>query len=73
MFTGIVEQIGTLVAVERRGVASRLSLSCTWGDLVLGESIAVAGVCLTVDRIGKEGRLWTFEADASRESERNSI
>lgn len=49
MFTGIVEEIGTVVAVERRGEDARLTLR---GPAVvpgtrLGASIAVAGVCLT--------------------------
>lgn len=49
MFTGIVEEIGTVVAVERRGEDARLTLR---GPAVvpgtrIGASIAVAGVCLT--------------------------
>lgn len=68
MFTGIVEQIGAIVSVERRGVASRLVVSCGWTDLVMGESIAVSGVCLTVDGIRKDGRKPAFEADASSET-----
>lgn len=68
MFTGIVEQLGTVVALERRGVAARLVVSCTWSDLVMGESIAVSGVCLTVDGIRQEGRSFAFEVDASPET-----
>lgn len=64
MFTGIVEQIGNVVAVERRGPSARLVVSCGWQDLVMGESIAVSGVCLTVDGIRKHA----FEADASAET-----
>lgn len=49
MFTGIVEEIGTVVAVERLGQDARLTLR---GPVVVpgtrqGASIAVAGVCLT--------------------------
>ncbi len=47
MFTGIVEARGRLVKAGRR-----MSVSTPWHDLVKGESIAVAGVCLTVARIG---------------------
>jgi len=68
VFTGIVEQIGTIVAREHRGAAARLVVSCTWSDLALGESIAVSGVCLTVDRVRSEGRGFSFEADASPET-----
>lgn len=74
MFTGIVEQIGTVVAREPRGVAARLVVACTWSDLVLGESIAVAGVCLTVDGIRAQGKAFAFEADASPETlERSTL
>lgn len=79
MFTGIVEQIGTVVAREPRGVAARLVVACTWSDLVLGESISVAGVCLTVDAVretGKapNGKAFAFEADASPETlERSTL
>ncbi|GAA0426024.1 riboflavin synthase [Streptomyces luteireticuli] len=50
MFTGIVEELGEVVAVERRGDSARLTLR---GPLVTedaghGDSIAVNGVCLTV-------------------------
>ncbi|WP_171167294.1 riboflavin synthase [Streptomyces sp. I05A-00742] len=50
MFTGIVEELGEVVAVERRGDSARFRLR---GPLVTedaghGDSIAVNGVCLTV-------------------------
>ena len=50
MFTGIVEEVGTILAVEELPDASRLTIR---GPLVTedahhGDSIAVAGVCLTV-------------------------
>ncbi|WP_367126220.1 riboflavin synthase [Streptomyces phytohabitans] len=50
MFTGIVEELGEVVAVENRGDSSRFRLR---GPLVTegarhGDSIAVNGVCLTV-------------------------
>jgi len=50
MFTGIVEALGTVTAVENGEASSRLHLSSVDldSDLVHGESIAVNGVCLTV-------------------------
>src|SRR6185503_7363776 len=42
MFTGIVERTGRVVAPGRR-----LVVDTGWTDLGLGESVAVAGVCLT--------------------------
>jgi len=50
MFTGIVEELGTVVALEQKGEAARLTVSAksVIDDLHPGESIAVDGVCLTV-------------------------
>jgi riboflavin synthase len=77
VFTGIVEQIGTIVAREPRGVAARFVVSCTWSDLAMGESIATAGVCLTVAGIRSpigSGTSFSFEADASPETlERSTL
>jgi riboflavin synthase len=64
MFTGLVEAIGTLVAKERRGPGARLTVRCPFDPIVMGESIACDGVCLTVDAI--EGD--RFVADASAET-----
>lgn len=64
MFTGIVEALGTVTAVENRGASSRLFLSSPHvdGDLVHGESIAVNGVCLTVTSHDGDG----WESDVMR-------
>ena len=64
MFTGLVEEKGTLVTRTPRGVGARVTIGCAMSPLVLGESIAVDGVCLTVDKILPEG----FEADCSKET-----
>ena len=64
VFTGLVEQAGTLAARQLRGPGARLTVRTDLAPLVLGESVSVDGVCLTVDAIG-DG---TFEADASRET-----
>lgn len=64
MFTGLVEALGVLVAKERRGPGARLSIRCPFDPIVMGESIACDGVCLTVDAI--EGQV--FVADASAET-----
>jgi len=70
VFTGIVEQIGTIVAREPRGIAARFVVSCGWTDLQLGESIATSGVCLTVAALERRG----FVADASPETlERSTL
>ena len=48
MFTGIVQDLGTVVAVDQQddGVRLRVSTSLA-GDLAPGDSIAVNGCCLT--------------------------
>ena len=50
MFTGIVEEMGTVVAVEHRGTDSRIVLDgpTVAAGTPVGASIAVDGVCLTV-------------------------
>lgn len=50
MFTGIVEELGTVTAVEDQGDAIRLTIASdlTLSDAGLGDSIAVNGCCLTV-------------------------
>lgn len=67
MFTGIIQTLGRLRArapSRRGGVGQRLTVECSFSALVLGESIAVDGVCLTVTSFG-DGY---FDADASAET-----
>lgn len=49
MFTGIVEELGAVVSMERRGDGARLRIGCSTvlADAFTGTSIAVNGVCLT--------------------------
>lgn len=67
MFTGIVQDVGQIVTLERRGgdvrlriAVDRLSLAATRA----GDSIAVSGVCLTALEIDAKG----FSADVSNET-----
>ena len=65
MFTGIVTDVGTIVATE--GAADkRVTVRCAYdmASVDIGASIACAGVCLTV--VGK-GADW-FQADVSAET-----
>ena len=66
MFTGIVEELGTVEAVEQQGDAIRLSIRATavLEDAGLGDSIAVNGCCLTV--VEHDGSVWT--ADVMQET-----
>ncbi len=74
MFTGIVEELGTVVALEPGGGAEADARLRVRGDLVtsdahLGDSIAVSGVCLTVAELPGDG---TFVADVMPETLRRS-
>lgn len=67
MFTGIIETLGTIAAMEPLGGDLRLKVRAPGMDLAdtqRGDSIAVNGVCLTVTALAAE----QFAADVSRES-----
>ena len=66
MFTGIVEELGTVAAVEDQGDAIRLGISASTvlEGTGLGDSISVNGCCLTVTSI--DGDTWT--ADVMQET-----
>lgn len=55
MFTGIIQNLGTLQNFERNSDAVRVFLNTGFKDLVLGESVAINGVCLTVAELTQEG------------------
>ena len=61
MFTGIVEETGSVVAVETRAdiVSVRVRAERVLKDLPQGGSLAVDGCCLTAVR--REGDVLTFE------------
>ena len=66
MFTGIVEELGRVVAIEQ-GAASaclRVRGALVTSDAALGDSIAVNGVCLTVTALSGD----EFEADVMQET-----
>ena len=64
MFTGLVECTGRVLRRVSRGPSERIVLASPLSELVLGESIAVNGACLTV--VADHGG--TFEADVSAET-----
>jgi riboflavin synthase len=66
MFTGIVEELGTVEAVEHQGDAIRLTVRATTvlEDAAPGDSIAVNGCCLTV--AARTDDTWT--ADVMQET-----
>ena len=67
MFSGIIADVGTITSAEDRNGGLRLSVEAHalgMGDVQLGDSIAVNGVCLTV--VKKDGDVFTVEV--SRET-----
>ncbi|MBW1603597.1 riboflavin synthase [Streptomyces sp. JJ66] len=70
MFTGIVEELGEVTAIEPLGDSSRLTLRgpLVTKDAARGDSIAVNGVCLTVVTVGAG----EFTADVMAETLRRS-
>ena len=73
MFTGLVSDVGEIIAVEKRGELTRLRIACHYdaASIALGASIACSGPCLTAVEIGVSatGRKPTwFDVDAAAET-----
>jgi riboflavin synthase len=71
MFTGIVTDIGEVVAVEPRAEGlARLKIACGYDPdtIDIGASIACSGVCLTVVARGRDGNRGWFAVDAAAET-----
>ena len=64
MFTGIVEELGTVVS--REGPRLRIAAAEVLDDVEMGASIAVNGTCLTV--VGWDAEAGWWEADVVEES-----
>ena len=65
MFTGIITNIGEVVALEKRGdLCATLAYESAMGEPAIGASIACAGVCLTVTAWDTQ----TFRCDISGET-----
>jgi len=69
MFTGLVQELGTVVAVDRNGDGARLRIEGALAhELNDGDSVAVNGVCLTAAAVNGAA----FSADAMAETLRRS-
>jgi len=70
MFTGIVEERGTVASIEQLTNAARVAIrgSVVLSDVRAGDSIAVNGVCLTVVDLGPD----FFTADVMEETLKRS-
>jgi riboflavin synthase len=65
VFTGLIADLGAVLAVERDGDGATLRVRTVLSDeLAVGDSIAVNGVCLTATRVGGG----EFDAQAIRET-----
>ena len=64
MFTGIVEEVGTLVVREEQTDAARMEIRArtVLEDVALGDSISVNGVCLTVTHV--QDGVWSTDVMA---------
>jgi riboflavin synthase len=67
VFTGLVQDLGTVTAVDASGDGARLAVQ-TGLELAEGDSVAVNGVCLTATAVGDGG----FRADVMNETLRRS-
>ncbi|MBI2372286.1 MAG: riboflavin synthase [Deltaproteobacteria bacterium] len=70
MFSGIIEDVGRVRRMERRGESARLDVETKLPvtELRLGDSVAVSGACLTVVALGER----SFTVDVSPETLRRT-
>lgn len=70
MFTGIIEELGKVSAIEKQPDAIRLTISCgkVLSDLKRGDSISCSGTCLTAMEIDDS----SFTADVMLETLKRS-
>jgi len=70
MFTGLVDDVGTIERVTATEAGRELLVRCRYDDLALGESIAVDGACLTVR---ESGATWFTAAAVTTTLERTTV
>ena len=70
MFTGIIEETGTLCEIKKGGMSAQIRIRCQkiLEGTKLGDSISVNGICLTVTSLGTD----SFTADVMAETIRRS-
>jgi len=70
MFTGIIEETGTVESIHPGDKSIRLTLTLrkTGGGLNVGDSLAVNGCCLTVAELTAKGRAKTGQFDLLNET-----
>ena len=71
MFTGIINDLGEVVEVQKKDDdLRRLTIACGYDPdaIAIGASIACSGVCLTVVERGRSGNRTAFAVDAAAET-----
>jgi len=70
MFTGLVTDVGRVLAIEDRGALKRVRIATSYAPegIALGASIACGGPCLTAVDIGRDGAQAWFEVDVAAET-----
>jgi riboflavin synthase len=70
MFTGIVTDVGRVVAVSESNAIRRIAIDCGYdaATIAIGASISCAGVCLTAVSVEGSDRGARFEVDAAPET-----
>src|SRR3954453_16816434 len=70
MFTGLVSDVGEVIAAEDRGDLRRIRIACNYpaDTIAIGASIACSGPCLTAVAVGQAGNRTTFDVDAAAET-----
>ena len=70
MFTGLIDDVGTVTRVTTTDVGRELRIECRYDDLAEGESIAVNGACLTARECGPR---WFTTAAVTTTLDRTTI
>ena len=70
MFTGIIEEMGQIERIEKKGNSAGITIKCNkvLEGTKVGDSIAVNGICLTVTNINKN----SYETNVMPETMRRS-
>ena len=75
MFTGIIEELGTIrgVSLTKDGGELQIDATTVLGGTKLGDSIAVNGTCLTVTKLEKDGFTAFVMAESLRRTNLGSL
>jgi riboflavin synthase len=70
MFTGLISDIGEVLLVEDEGPLRHMRVACDYEamSIGIGASLAHAGVCLTVVKIGQAGNRTAIDVDIGAET-----